>query len=204
MSKLVLNGDTSGSVTLDAPAVAGTTTLTLPTTSGNVLTSASSIATSQLSGSISASSLPTGSVLQVVSTTKTDTFSTTSTSFVDVTGLSVSVTPSSTSSKILVICTIPVGNNVSGQVAMVNLVRGSTTICQPASSQLFSSSKTSYIVNGDIVTNSDLHFLDSPNTTSSTTYKIQIKTNTGTMYVGQRGSGDAATPSSITVMEIKG
>lgn len=41
MSKLVLNGDTSGSVTLDAPAVSGTTTLTLPTTSGTILTTAS-------------------------------------------------------------------------------------------------------------------------------------------------------------------
>jgi hypothetical protein len=40
MSKLVLNGDTSGSVTLDAPAVSGTTTLTLPATSGTVLTTA--------------------------------------------------------------------------------------------------------------------------------------------------------------------
>ena len=37
LSKLVLNGDTSGSVTLDAPAVSGTTTLTLPTTSGTVV-----------------------------------------------------------------------------------------------------------------------------------------------------------------------
>ena len=42
------------------------------------------------------SALPTGSVLQVQSTTKTDTFSGTSTSFADVTGLSVSITPSST------------------------------------------------------------------------------------------------------------
>jgi hypothetical protein len=38
MSKLVLNGDVSGSVTLDAPAVSGTTILTLPTQSGTVLT----------------------------------------------------------------------------------------------------------------------------------------------------------------------
>jgi len=42
MSKLVLSGDTSGSVTLDAPAVSGTTTLTLPTTSGTVIASDSS------------------------------------------------------------------------------------------------------------------------------------------------------------------
>jgi hypothetical protein len=44
MSKLVLNGDTSGSVTLDAPAVSGTTTLTLPTTSGTVITTGSTFA----------------------------------------------------------------------------------------------------------------------------------------------------------------
>jgi hypothetical protein len=42
MSKLVLSGDTSGSVTLDAPAVSGTTTLTLLTTSGSFVTSDSS------------------------------------------------------------------------------------------------------------------------------------------------------------------
>lgn len=42
MSKLVLNGDTSGSVTLDAPAVSGTTTLTLPTTTGTIIASDSS------------------------------------------------------------------------------------------------------------------------------------------------------------------
>ena len=41
MSKLVLNGDTSGSVTLDAPAVSGTTTLTLPTQSGTIITTGS-------------------------------------------------------------------------------------------------------------------------------------------------------------------
>ena len=44
MSKLVLNGDTSGSVTLDAPAVSGTTILTLPTTSGTVITTGSTFA----------------------------------------------------------------------------------------------------------------------------------------------------------------
>ena len=46
--------------------------------------------------------LPAGSVLQVVQTVKTDTFATTSTSFVDITGVSVAITPSSTSSKILI------------------------------------------------------------------------------------------------------
>jgi len=56
---------------------------------------------------VPASGMPTGSVIQVQSTTKTNTFSTTSTSFTDVTGLSVSITPISTSSKILVIYSLP-------------------------------------------------------------------------------------------------
>lgn len=50
MSSVVIAGDTSGTITLDAPAVAGTTTLTLPTTNGTVLTSASSLGNSTIDG----------------------------------------------------------------------------------------------------------------------------------------------------------
>ena len=190
---IVLLGSTSGSCTLQEQAIAGTTVLTLPTTSGTVLTSASSVARSQL---------PAGSVLQVVSTTKTDAFSTTSNSFVDVTGLSVSITPTSSTSKILVFCTIPV-SHAAFSVVKVNLVRGSTNICQPASVQTLSSSKTGYYQNNDLGAAADLHFLDSPATTSAVTYKIQACTNTATtIFVGQRASGDMAMPSTITVMEI--
>ena len=59
MASLVLTGDTSGQVTISAPAVAGTNTLTLPALTGTVLTNKTA-----------------GTVLQVVSTTKTDSFST--------------------------------------------------------------------------------------------------------------------------------
>lgn len=55
MSSVVIAGDTSGTVTLSAPSVAGTTTLTLPSTSGTVLTSASTLATSQVQTAISSS-----------------------------------------------------------------------------------------------------------------------------------------------------
>ena len=72
MAKLVLNGSTSGSVTLDVPAVSGTTTLTLPTTSGTVLTSASSVASSQF---------PAGSVIQVVQGSFTTQVSTSSSTY---------------------------------------------------------------------------------------------------------------------------
>ena len=61
--------------------------------------------------------LPAGSIIQVVSTTKTDTFSTTSTSFSDVTGFSVSITPTSTSSKIMVMASAQVGNSSASAVA---------------------------------------------------------------------------------------
>ena len=75
MSSVIIAGDTSGTVTLAAPAVAGTTTLTLPTTSGTIVTSASSLTSSQL---------PAGSVLQVVSTIKTDTYSALQPNFSDI------------------------------------------------------------------------------------------------------------------------
>jgi hypothetical protein len=191
---IILIGSTSGSCTLQEQAVAGTTVLTLPTTSGTVLTSATQ--------SIPKAALPTGSVLQVVSTTKTDTFSTTSNSFVDVTGLSVSITPTSSTSKILVFCTIPV-SHAAFSVVKVNLVRNGTNICQPLSASGLGSSKTGYYQNNDLGAAADLHFLDSPATTSAVTYKIQVCTNTATtMFVGQRASGDMDMPSTITVMEI--
>ena len=77
---IVLVGSTSGSVTLQEPAVAGTTVLDLPAVSGTLITTASS------GQSIPKAALPTGSVLQVVNATYSTTTSTTSGSFVD-TGL---------------------------------------------------------------------------------------------------------------------
>ena len=52
------------------------------------------------------SAMSSGSIIQVVSTTKTDTFSTSSSSFTDITGLSVSITPASSSNKILILLTV--------------------------------------------------------------------------------------------------
>ena len=155
-----------------------------------------------LSSQLSDANMPAGSVLQVVSTTKTDTFSTSSNgTFVDVTGLSVSITPTSATSKVLIFCTIPCSHGPS-YVAKFNLVRNSTNICQPLSASGLGSSKTAYYLNSDLGAAADLHYLDSPSTTSATTYKIQCCSNGGTMYVGQRNSGDMDMPSTITVMEI--
>jgi len=194
MSKLVLNGDTSGSVTLDAPAVSGTTTLTLPTTSGTVLTNGTN------------TNFPAGSVIQVVSTTKTDTFSTTSTTFTDVTGLSVTITPTSSSNQILVLVGITgIGTDVAsaGATGYV-LVRGSTIIAQASGGGAqFTGQLSNRNVGGTAHTlNHAISHLDSPATTSATTYKIQGRATTGTLYIN-RDPDDTRSVSSITVMEIK-
>jgi hypothetical protein len=208
MANLILNGSTSGSVTLSSPAVSGTTTLTLPATTGTVLTTASSIATSQLSGSITSASLPTGSILQVLSTAKTDTFSTASTSFVDVTGMSIAITPRSTSSKILVLIDAQVAN--SGlDCTTVKILRDSTDIFigDAAGSRPRVSSSKSFASSG--IEAAPIIYLDSPATTSATTYKLQMRLASGTAYLNRSSAdGDnSAHPraaSSITVMEVQG
>ena len=67
MSSVVIAGDTSGSITLQAPAAAGSTTLTLPATSGTVLTSASTIPATSVTGVLSVSQGGTGVAIAVAS-----------------------------------------------------------------------------------------------------------------------------------------
>ena len=136
-------------------------------------------------------------VLQVVSTLKNDPQTVTSTSFVDITGLSVSVTPSSTTSKILVLATVFLSNGAN--TSFVNLVRDSTAIAQPSAG----TSPATTITSSSMANNSSVMFLDSPATTSATTYKLQIRVNTGTGYVN-RSSFDVqqTAVSSITVFEV--
>jgi hypothetical protein len=204
VSKLVLSGDTSGSVTLDAPAVSGTTTLTLPTTSGTVLTNGIN------------TNFPAGSVLQVVSTTKTDFFSTASSSYVDATGVSASITPSSLSNKILV--TITGGCGSSGNpngFAYGVILRGSTQIGigdSRGSAQRCSLDLSLGTLSGTGIQDFAKPFafvlLDSPSTTSSVTYKLQVKATVASIGIG--GSWSTADgnrsniPTIITLMEIKG
>ena len=150
-----------------------------------------------------------GQVIQVVSTTKTDTFSTASTSFVDVTGLSVSITPSSASNKILVIASVYGGN--SSQYSHARLMRDSTAISigDANGSNTRGSFTNFYTGDGANFKGGTQNFLDSPATTSSTTYKVQMLAGSSTVYLNYGGTPDTdfargRTASSITVMEIKG
>jgi len=203
MSSVVIAGDTSGSVTLSAPNVAGTTTLTLPSTSGNVITSANL-----------SSNLPAGSVLQVASATKTNTFSTTSASgtFADITGLSVSITPSSASNKILILAEVRAATP-SSNGSFIRAMRDSTAIYigDSGGGSRVRVSAQGYNADGNSNTNLTIMYLDSPSTTSSTTYKIQacVGGTSGTVYVNRSDNNSdnvftGMSASSITVMEIKG
>ena len=145
-----------------------------------------------------------GKVLQVISTFKADTFTTTSGSFVDITGLSVSITPSSATSKILIISSFIVSNGSGGFQTFINLVRGATNIAQ--STGMSNNATVTTIQGGDNLNGVAISFLDSPSTTSATTYKLQMKTAGGTTgAIGRRGgTTDDGASSTITVMEIAG
>ena len=150
-----------------------------------------------------------GKVGQVVSTTKTDSFTTTSTSFVDVTGLSVSITPTATSSKVLVIVNM-VGSATPGVVAMFAvLLRGATQIALgDAAGSRTQTSGFLQAANADSVSMMSLNFLDSPASVSALTYKIQIAANAASTVAVNRSVTDAnsaayaRTASTITVLEI--
>ena len=179
MSSVIIAGNTSGTITLDAPNVAGTTTLTLPTTSGTLVTS---------------NAMPTGSVLQVVNATYGTQGSTSSTSFVD-TSLTATITPTSSTSKILVFVS-QTGLYKSGVNSNIRLqlVRGSTAIV---------AIENEFINTGNTNTMSaatSTNYLDSPATTSATTYKTQIRSagSAGTIYWCVTDS-----VATITLMEIK-
>lgn len=201
---LRLNGSTSGYTEIDAPAVAGSNTLVLPTGNG----SSGQVLSTNGSGALSWAAP--GKILQVVSTTKTDTFTSTTTgSWLDITGFSVSITPAFSSSKILITYSLVGGTNGTTRMK-VRLVRDSTDIAvgDSAGSRLRATSADNF---GDQfeVHNSVFTYLDSPATTSATTYKVQIRNgdSTGTLYVNRNGSDTdnvvtARFASSITVMEV--
>ncbi len=162
---------------------------------------------SQWIGAVSRS----GGILQVVSTTKTDTFSTTSTSFTDVTGLSASITPRSTSSKIYVSYDVQTGGPVHTTAqTMLRLVRDTTAIGVGDAAGSRWQTTTGMASNEAYTMESNsAAFLDSPSTTSSVTYKVQQRISAGTGYVN-RTETDAnnnlysRSVSTITLMEVAG
>jgi len=175
----IITYDTSGN-----PAVVATGS------SGQVLTSAGADAVPTMA------TLSAGKVLQVVSAQYRTEVHTTSTSFVD-SGLSASITPSSTSNKILVRYAMPQYNNTASRYVYSTLFRGtvSGTNLAPGSEGM----GVSRISNESVVATVGGEFLDSPSTTSSQTYTVGFKCNAGQATAQING-----TNSSLVLMEIAG
>lgn len=160
------------------------------------------------SGVLDTLAVPAGGILQVVSTIKDDPFTVNSTSFSDVTGLTVSITPSSTSSKVLVMVTLNTSSENTLVQAQARLLRDSTAIGGGAAA---GSRTPAWADSGNnAMDTSNIVYLDSPNTTSSTAYKIQVKGNTANPVNVNRRVNDSdtaavsRTASTITVMEVAG
>jgi hypothetical protein len=158
----------------------------------------SSVAGSTITGSqsIPKSTLPTGSVLQVVNASYGTQASTASSSYSD-TGLTATITPTSASSKILVIVdqngVYSDGN--ANQGADIKLLRGATTLALIGGRAAGDKAVSVIMSIGSVSSN----YLDSPSTTSATTYKTQFNSNSNaaTTYVQVYQS-----VSTITLMEI--
>jgi hypothetical protein len=152
--------------------------------------------------------------IQVVQTIKTDTFSTSSTSFTTITGLTATITPTSSLNKILVIVQVAysggntnanhfkiIGGNTASYIGNAN---GSET--QGVFGGYWNTNQTGILVSGNIT------YLDSPATTSATTYSVQTcKGSSGAnpsqvnYAIGESANSDYIRgASSITVMEISG
>jgi len=158
---------------------------------------------------VTRSLLPAGSILQVVQDTKLDSFSTSSSSYADVTGLAVTITPTSSSNQVLILCQFQ--SATINQESFFRLAGGNsaTYIGATAGSRERAATQFGQTAAGARPSNNSLIFLDAPATTSATTYKLQVKTSSdGVAYVGRGATdGDSASigrfPASIIAMEVK-
>ena len=164
-------------------------------------------------GLTAAPNLTTGKIIQIVSGTSTTSQSTTSNDWAD-TNLSASITPASSSNKIMILVQHPFRMHRSGEYdthAGIQLLRGSTVIQETrersggGKSEMImgvaTSASSAYYAGHHII-----QFLDSPSTTSSTTYKTQYAAEYATtLYLNQPESDSTKTPMSVmTLMEVAG
>jgi hypothetical protein len=151
-----------------------------------------------------------GKILQVVTVLKQDSFTTTSTSYTDVTGLTVSITPTSATSTILVMVSLGLGNLTQTGLSRGQILRGATVVGAgtPVGLRVAGSFAYQPQTTTAAVPTQNMTFVDSPATTSATTYKIQIASDAGTSTVGYGYNSDAnvaqviRNASAITLMEV--
>ena len=176
--------------------VANTLTGTIP--SGNIATS-------------SLAAAATGKVLQCLQVVKTDTYTHSSNTYTDLTGITLDITPSATSSKILVMTQLSMAVDNGGQPGL-KLLRDSTALNLGAAASSRIQSTTTYFTEATWeMMPVSISYLDSPSSTSALTYKVQGRTagSGNTLYLN-RSALDSDSDSyyragsSLTLMEIAG
>jgi len=163
--------------------------------------------TSDGSGVITSSKFKIGQIVSTVTGTEFSTSATTS--FSAVTDLSVSITPTSTSSKIYITCTVCSGNEGTGS-GLFQLRRDASLIYPNRGVTNYYDGFMLYDSNDDNVTRTyTVQFLDSPSSTSSLSYQLYGKSSgSGTTHVNRSGNNNASQgyshrmQSVITVMEV--
>ena len=146
----------------------------------------------------------------VVQTVKTDTFTTTSTSYVDVTGLTATITPSVNTSKVLVVAFAVYSNATDGGATYLSLVRDSTAVLlgDTAGSRVSSTlGWRASAFHNTSTQNGSIVYLDSPTSASPVVYKLQMRVSSGTGVIGRNGSDTDATSdgryaASIVLVEV--
>ena len=149
-----------------------------------------------------------GKIGQVLQATKTDKSTYATQAFADIPDMTIDITPAATSSKILVLSDLMV-SHTSGYSNNIQLVRDSTAIyLGTAASNRPAVTKQTSMYQDNIMYSFSFIYLDSPSTTSATTYKIQwMPENLATAVIGSSvADGDVAyvgrSANSITVMEV--
>ena len=156
--------------------------------------------------------LPSGSsggIIQIKQTIKKDQFTTSQvvgSGYTDLTGLNVTITPTRSDSKILIECSIY--NSNANAVNFFRILRGNTFIEQPSGT---SSSGANYNAHGFSYFDHSFQdtcvfkILDSPATTSATTYKVQTAMTSGVVTINQfYNTSNYFGISTITAMEVSG
>jgi hypothetical protein len=157
-----------------------------------------------------------GAILQVVQTVKTDTFSRTSSSsdFGDITGLSVSITPTSTANKILIFASVSCSNGTAGNRLGIRLAVNSSAITAITGDASGTRTRATSAMWANTAVNDlshlTLQYLHSPSSTSAQSYSVQGSAEGSSVFWCNRSGGNADSngvyvgASSITVMEVAG
>mgnify|MGYP003120035492 FL=1 len=154
-----------------------------------------------------------GGITQIKQTVKSDTTTVSSESFADLSGMTVSITPTNSSHKVFIMSHMTFCHQDQNHTVAFRLLRGSTPVCigDASGSRLLGTGAFAQVGDGDHPFTVSFQFLDSPGVDSEVTYKIQVATEGGdTVALNKRqvGDGGSTSPkntryaSTITAMEV--